>query len=110
LVGVFSQGKEVLCILVPPVNFDLKPQLGEAKRKGKAAAPARQKMTDAIAEVLKAYFRPQRLPRTSRRRGREIGKRAISYALQALKKSGRVRIRGGKWMLPKAGAKPAPGK
>jgi hypothetical protein len=53
LVGIFSQGKEVLCILVPLVNFDLKPQLGEAKRKGKAAAPARQNMTDAIAEVLK---------------------------------------------------------
>jgi flagellar basal body L-ring protein FlgH len=39
--------------------------------------------------------------------GREIGKRTISHSLQALKKQGRVRIRGGKWMLLNARSKPA---
>ena len=34
-------------------------------------------------------------------------KRTISHSLQALKKQGRVRIRGGKWMLLNARSKPA---
>jgi hypothetical protein len=39
--------------------------------------------------------------------GHEIGKRTVSQSLQALKKLGRVKMRGGKWMLQKARSKPA---
>jgi hypothetical protein len=38
---------------------------------------------------------------------KSIGSPVLSHSLQALKKQGRVRIRGGKWMLPKGRSKPA---
>ena len=75
----------------------------------KVAPPARQTVGAAIAEILNAHGA---LPATEiaeyiKAGGREIGKRTISHSLQALKKQGQVRMRGGKWMLPKARSKPA---
>jgi hypothetical protein len=79
------------------------------KRKGKGPSPASPTIGAAIAEVLHEHGA---LPVTEiaeqiKAGGREIQRRSISFALPALKKQGRVRIRGGKWMLPKRRPKPA---
>ena len=78
-------------------------------RTEKVASPARQTISAAIAEVLNAHgaLPAVEIAEYIKAGGREIGKRSISYSLQALKKQGRVRIRGGKWMLLKARSKPA---
>jgi hypothetical protein len=78
-------------------------------RREKVASPARQTISAAIAEVLytRGALPAAEIAAYVKAGGREIGKRSISHALQVLKKQGRVRIRGGKWMLPKARAKPA---
>ena len=77
--------------------------------KPKPASPARQTISAAIAEVLNAHgaLPAVEIAEYIKAGGREIGKRTISHSLQALKKQGRVRIRGGKWMLLNARSKPA---
>jgi hypothetical protein len=82
----------------------LKPTQGKT-----VASPARQTISAAITEILNAHgaLPAGKIAEYIQAGGREIGKRTISYSLQALKKQGRVRIRGGKWMLPKARSKPA---
>jgi hypothetical protein len=84
------------------------PKLKPARRE-KAAPPARQTIGAAITEVLNAHgaLPAVEIAEQIKAGGREIGKRTISHSLQVLKKQGRVRIRGGKWMLAKAHAKPA---
>src|SRR5262249_26063008 len=74
------------------------------KRADKVASPVRQTISAAIVEVLNAHgaLPAAEIAEHIKAEGREIGKRSISHSLQALKKQGRVRIRGGKWMLPKA--------
>jgi ribosomal protein L9 len=88
------------------------PRAPKLKRRGKAAAPGRQTMTAAIAEVLNAHgaLPAAEIAEQIKAGGRAIGKRTISHSLQALKKQGRVRIRSGKWTLQKARAKPASAK
>ena len=78
-------------------------------RTEKVASPARQTISAAIAEVLNAHgaLPAVEIAEYIKVGGQEIGKRTISHSLQALKKQGRVRIRGGKWMLLKARSKPA---
>ena len=78
-------------------------------RTEKVASPARQTISAAIAEVLNAHgaLPAVEIAEYIKAGGREIGKRTISHSLQALKKQGRVRIRGGKWMLLNARSKPA---
>ena len=78
-------------------------------RMEKVASPARQTISAAIAEALNAHgaLPAVEIAEYIKAGGREIGKRTISHSLQALKKRGRVRIRGGKWMLLKARSKPA---
>jgi hypothetical protein len=76
------------------------------------ASPARQTVSSGIAGVLSVH---RALPAIEiaeyiKGTGREIGMRTTSHSLQALKKRGRVRIRGGKWTLLKARSKPAPAK
>jgi hypothetical protein len=74
----------------------------------KAASAARQTISAAITEVLNARgaLPAAEIAEQIKAGGREIGKRTVSHSLQALKKQGRVRIGGGKWMLPKARSKP----
>jgi ribosomal protein L9 len=78
-------------------------------RTEKVASPARQTISAAIAEVLNAHgaLPAVEIAEYIKAGGREIGKRTISHSLQALKKQGRVRISGGKWMLLNARSKPA---
>jgi hypothetical protein len=78
-------------------------------RREKVASPARQTISAGIAEVLNTHgaLPAVEIAEYIKAGGREIGKRTISHSLQALKKQGRVRIRGGKWMLPRARSKPA---
>src|SRR5262249_21194193 len=76
-----------------------RPRLRKPKRTEKVASPARPTISAAIADVLNAH---SALPAAAiaeyiKAGGREIGKRTISHSLQALKKQGRVKIRGGKW-------------
>ena len=68
------------------------------------ASPARPTISAAIADVLNAHsaLPAAEIAEYITAGGREIGKRTISHSLQALKKQGRVKIRGGKWMLLKA--------
>jgi hypothetical protein len=70
----------------------------------KAAPPARQTISGAIADVLGAHgaLPAAEIAEYIQAAGRDIGNRSVSHSLQALKKQGRVKIRGGKWMLPKA--------
>jgi hypothetical protein len=103
--------RELLALEPAPARRTATPRASKLKpaRGEKAARPARQTIGAAITEVLNA---DGALPATEiaeqiKAGGREIGKRTISHSLQALKKQGRVRIRGGKWMLPKARSKPA---
>src|SRR6201984_1189064 len=53
---------------------------------------------DGEGEVLEILVQPRRDKVAAMR----LGKRTVSHSLQALKKQGRVRIRGGQCMLPKA--------
>ena len=78
-------------------------------RREKVTLPARQTIGAAITEVLNAHgaLPVAEIAEQIKAEGREIGKRAVSHSLQALKKQGRVRMRGEKWMLPKARSKPA---
>ena len=87
-----------------PRASKLKPQRG-----AKVASPVRQTISAAIVEVLNAHgaLPAAEIAEHIKTGGRETGKRTISHSLQALKKQGRVRIRGGKWMLPKARSKAA---
>jgi ribosomal protein L9 len=77
-------------------------------RREKAAPPAGQTIGAAITKVLNAHgaLPAVEIAEQIKAGGREIGKRTISHSLQALKKQGRARMRGGKWMLPKARSKP----
>jgi hypothetical protein len=79
------------------------------KRTQKGSAPAHPTISAAIAEVLNEHgaLPAAEIAEHINAGGREIEKRRVSYSLQALKKQGRVRIRGGKWMLPKGRSKPA---
>jgi ribosomal protein L9 len=81
----------------------------KSSRREKAAPRARQTISAAITEVLNAHgaLPAAEIAEQIKAGGREIGKRTISHSLQALKKQGRVRMRGGKWILPKARSKPA---
>jgi hypothetical protein len=87
-----------------PRRPKLKPQRGD-----KVASPVRQTISAAIVEVLNAHgaLPAAEIAEHIKTGGRETGKRSISHSLQALKKQGRVRIRGGKWMLPRARSKAA---
>jgi hypothetical protein len=78
-------------------------------RREKVTSSANQTMGAAITELLNAHgaLPAAEIAEHIKAGGRELGKRSVSYSLQALKKQGRVRIRGGKWMLPKARSKPA---
>jgi transposase-like protein len=58
---------------------------------------------DGEGEVLEILVQPRRDKAAAMR----LGKRTVSHSLQALKKQGRVRIRGGQCMLPKARSKRA---
>jgi hypothetical protein len=89
-----------------PRTPKLKPGLRE-----KVASSARHTISAAITEVLNAHgaLPAAEIAEHIKAGGRELGKRSISHSLQALKKQGQVRIRGGKWMLPKARSKPASG-
>jgi hypothetical protein len=79
------------------------------KRKGKGPSPTSPTIGAAIAEVLheRGALPVTAIAEQIKAGGREIERRSISFALQALKRQGRVRIRGGKWMLPKRRSKPA---
>ena len=79
------------------------------KRKRKGTPPARSTIGSAIAEVLHEHgaLPASEIAEQIKVRGREIESRSVSFALQALKKQGRVRIRGGKWSLRKARSRPA---
>ena len=81
----------------------------KAMRRERVASPARPTISAAIADVLNAHsaLPAAEIAEYIKAGGREIGKRTISHSLQALKKQGRVKIRGGKWMLLKARSKPA---
>jgi hypothetical protein len=87
-----------------PRRLKLKPMRTE-----KAGSAERQTISGAIVEVLSAQgaLPAAEIAENITARGREVGNRTISHSLQALKKQGRVRIRGGKWMLPKARRKRA---
>jgi hypothetical protein len=78
-------------------------------RTQKAASQVRPTISAAIVEVLNAHgaLPAAEIAERIQAGGREIGKRTISHSLQSLKKQGRVRIRGGNWMLPKARSKAA---
>ena len=78
-------------------------------RREKVAPPTRQTIGAAITDVLNAHgaLSAAEIAEQIEAGGREIGKRTVSQSLQALKKLGRVKMRGGKWMLPKARSKPA---
>lgn len=84
------------------------PKLKSA-RKEKTAPSARQTISAAITGVLNAHgaLPAAEIAEQVKAGGREIGRRTISHSLQALKRQGRVRMRGGKWMLPKARSKAA---
>ena len=84
-------------------------KFGQAARRAKAAPSARQTISAAITGVLNAHgvLPAAEIAEQVKAGGREIGKRTISHSLQALKKQGRVRMRGGKWMLRKARSKAA---
>jgi hypothetical protein len=76
----------------------------KAVRGNKAASPPRQTIGAAITDVLNAHgaLPAAAIAERIKAGGREIGSRTVSHSLQALKKQGRVRIRGGNWMLPRA--------
>jgi hypothetical protein len=95
--------------LMPNSTTPRAPEPKSARTK-EIASPARQTVSSAIAEVLSVHgARPAvEIAEYINETGREIGTRTISHSLQALKKQGRVRIRGGKWTLLKAGSKLAP--
>jgi hypothetical protein len=78
-------------------------------RREKGALPAGQTVSSAIVEVLNARgaVPAAEIAEHIKAGGQAIGKRTVSQSLQALKKQGRVRIRGGKWMLRKARSKPS---
>lgn len=71
---------------------------------------ARQTIGAAITDVLNAHgaLPAAEIAEHVKARGKEIGERAVSHSLQALKRQGRVKIRGRTWMLPKARSKRAP--
>jgi len=103
--------RELMALEQAPARKTTAPRTPKAKpkRTQKGPAPAHPTISAAIAEVLNEHGA---LPATEiaehiNAGGREIKKRSVSYSLQALKKQGRVRIRGGKWMLPKGRSKPA---
>ena len=81
----------------------------KAMRRNKAASPPRQTIGAAITDVLNAHgaLPAAEIAEHVKAGGREIGERAVSHSLQALKKQGRVKIRGRNWMLPKARSKRA---
>jgi len=64
----------------------------------------RQTIGAANVEVLNAHgaLPAAEIAEQIKTGGRETGKRTVSHSLQALKKQGRVRIRGRNCMLPKA--------
>jgi hypothetical protein len=104
--------ERVLVALEPkPARKSTTPRTAKVKpkRKGKGSSPARSTIGSAIAGVLNEHsaIPAAEIAEHIKAGGREIERRSISFALQALKKQGRVRIRGGKWMLPKARSKPA---
>jgi hypothetical protein len=78
-------------------------------RREKVTSSESQTISAAITEVLNVHgaLPAAEIAEHIKAGGRELGKRSISHSLQALKKQGRVRIRGGKWMLPKAHPKRA---
>jgi hypothetical protein len=104
--------RELMALGPAPARKTMTPRALKLKptRREKVARPARQTIGAAITEVLNAHgaLPAAEIAEQIKTGGREIGKRTISHSLQALKKQGRVRIRGGKWMLPKARSKPAP--
>lgn len=104
--------RELVALGPTPARRTTTPRAAKLRptRRGKAAPPARQTIGAAITEVLNAHgaLPAADIAEQIKAGGREIGNRTISHSLQALKKQGRVRIRGGKWMLPKARSKPAP--
>jgi hypothetical protein len=73
------------------------------RREAKGAAGARQTVGAAIAEVLtqRGALPAGEIAGHIKAAGREVGGRTISYALQAMKKRGLVKIEDGKWMLAK---------
>jgi hypothetical protein len=103
--------RELVALEPAPARRTTTPRAPKLKptRREKAARPARQTIGAAITEVLNAQgaLPAADIAEQIKAGGREIGKRTISHSLQALKKQGRVSIRGGKWMLPKARSKPA---
>jgi ribosomal protein L9 len=103
--------RELVALERAPARRTTAPRAPKRKpaRRETAAPPARQTIGAAIAEVLNAHgaLPAVEIAEQIKAGGREIGKRTISHSLQALKKQGRVRIRGGKWMLPKGRSKAA---
>ena len=81
----------------------------KAKSKPKASAPgeARQTIGAAIAEVLGQHgsLSAGEIAERIKATGGDINKRAVSFALQALKKRGLAKNVDGKWTLPKARAR-----
>ena len=103
--------RELVALEPAPARRTITPRAPKLKptRREKVAPPARQTIGAAITEVLNAHgaLPAAEIAEQIKAGGREIGKRTISHSLQALKKQGRVRMRGGKWMLAKARSKPA---
>ncbi len=82
----------------------------KAKAKAKGPSPARQTIGAAIAEVLTEHgaLPVGEIAEQINAAGRDIGKRSVSYSLQAMKKQGLVKSGDGKWMLAKPRSKRAP--
>jgi hypothetical protein len=103
--------RELVALEPAPARKTTTPRAPKTKPtlREKVTSPARQTISAAIAEILNAHgaLPAAEIAEHIKAGGREIGKRSISHSLQALKKQGRVRIRGGKWMLPKTHPKPA---
>jgi hypothetical protein len=101
--------RELVALEPAPARKTTTPRAPKLKstRREKVASLPHQTISAAIAEVLNAHgaLPAAEIAEQIKAGGREIGKRTISHSLQALKKQGRVRIRGGKWMLPKARSK-----
>ena len=80
------------------------------KRKGKGPPPARSTIGSAIAEVLHEHgaLPASEIAEQIKAGGREIESRSVSFALQALKKQGRVRIRAGNGICERHARGPRP--
>jgi hypothetical protein len=103
--------RELVALEPAPARGTTTPRAAKLKpiRREKVAPPARQTIGAAITDVLNAHgaLPAAEIAEQIKAGDREIGKRTVSQSLQALKKLGRVKMRGGKWMLPKARSKPA---